>query len=127
MSGFTLPVASFDHDPPANYSCTSDSGHAVSGGVVYRGRFNDLKGRKSTSSGTWSTGEVLLDRCQADALRGSSREATLHQMQLFDTSGKRLSMQDFVGRPARRPALRHRLPPQPLPAGQGQREDLEGR
>ncbi|MFE7228173.1 PQQ-dependent sugar dehydrogenase [Nocardioides sp. NPDC057577] len=96
MSGYTLPVASFDHDPPANYSCTSDSGHAVSGGVVYRGKLDNLRGKYVF--GDLVNGEVYWTDAK-QMRRGSSREATLHEMQLFDTSGKRLSMQDFVDDP----------------------------
>ena len=36
--GYTYPVAAYDHDPPPGLPCNQDSGHAVSGGFVYRGR-----------------------------------------------------------------------------------------
>ncbi len=49
--GFTYPVAAYDHDPTPGWSCTSDSGYAISGGFVYRG--HDLHGSgASTSSPT---------------------------------------------------------------------------
>ena len=96
-SDFVFPVASFDHDPPAGWPCTSDSGHAISGGLVYRG--NDLKGLGGKYVfGDLVTGEVLYT--QADEMRhGSRREATIHEAQLFDTDGNRLRMTDFVDDP----------------------------
>ncbi len=32
--GYTYPVAAYDHDPPANWNCTSDVGRAIVGGFV---------------------------------------------------------------------------------------------
>ncbi len=96
-SDFVFPVASFDHDPPAGWPCTSDSGHAISGGLVYRGR--DLRGLAGKYVfGDLVTGEVLWT--EADDMRhGSRREATVHEAQLFDTDGNRLRMTDFVDDP----------------------------
>lgn len=97
ISGFTFPVASFDHDPPAGWPCRSDSGHAVSGGLVYRG--NDLPALAGKYIfGDLVTGEVFWTH--ADQMRQETgREAAVNQMQLFDTEGTRLSMQDFVDDP----------------------------
>jgi hypothetical protein len=36
--GFSYPVAAYDHDPPPTWNCTSDVGHGIVGGFVYRGR-----------------------------------------------------------------------------------------
>ncbi len=96
-SGFVFPVASFDHDPPAGWPCSSDSGHAISGGLVYRG--NDLPALAGKYVfGDLVTGEVLWTH--ADQMRQETgREATLHEMQLFDTEGNRLRMPDFVDDP----------------------------
>ena len=43
--GYTYPVAAFDHDPPAGWSCSADSGHGMSGGLVYRGRLPGSEGQ----------------------------------------------------------------------------------
>ncbi len=43
--GFTYPVAAFDHDPPPGWPCSSDSGHGISGGQVYRGDLPGLRGK----------------------------------------------------------------------------------
>jgi Glucose / Sorbosone dehydrogenase/Concanavalin A-like lectin/glucanases superfamily len=96
-SGFVFPVASFDHDPPAGWPCTSDSGHAISGGLVYRGTaLRALAGKYVF--GDLVTGEVFWT--SADEMRqGASQEATVHEMQLFDTEGNRMRMPDFVDDP----------------------------
>ena len=96
-SDFVFPVASFDHDPPAGWPCTSDSGHAISGGLVYRG--NDLKGLGGKYVfGDLVTGEVFWTD-SGQMRHGSRREATLNEAQLFDTDGNRLRMTDFVDDP----------------------------
>ena len=43
--GYVYPVASFDHDPPPGWPCSSDSGHGMSGGLVYRGELSALEGK----------------------------------------------------------------------------------
>ena len=45
QAGYDYPVASYDHDTPANWSCNSDSGHAISGGLVHRGDLRGLQGK----------------------------------------------------------------------------------
>jgi hypothetical protein len=92
-SGITWPVASFDHDPPAGWPCSSDSGHGMSGGQVYRGGLTALRGKYVF--GDLVDGRVFWS--QADAMRQETgREATVNEMQLFDTSGHRMRMTDFV-------------------------------
>ena len=92
-SGITWPVASFDHDPPAGWPCSSDSGHGMSGGQVYRGDLTALRGK-------YVFGDLVDGRvfwAQASQLRQETgREATTHEMQLYDTSGHRMRMTDFV-------------------------------
>lgn len=92
--GYTYPVASFDHDPPAGWPCRSDSGHGISGGLVHRG--HDLPGLQ----GKYVFGDLVDGRVfwtHAGQMRQETgREATLHEMQLWDTDGRRLRMTDFV-------------------------------
>jgi hypothetical protein len=91
--GFTYPVAAFDHDPPPGWSCTSDSGHAISGGQVYRGGLKALYGK-------YVFGDLVDGRIfwtEADEMtQEAGTEATLHEMQLWDTDGTRLRMTDFA-------------------------------
>ncbi len=91
--GFVYPVAAFDHDPPPGFPCSADSGHAISGGQVYRGNLPGLAGK-------YVFGDLVDGRVfwtQANEMRQETgREATLHEMQLYDTGGRRLRMTDFA-------------------------------
>ncbi len=92
--GYAYPVAAYDHDPPANWPCNSDSGHAISGGQVYRGTdLPQLRGKYFF--GDLVDGRVLYTEV-SEMKRGAER-APLHEVQLFDTDGKRMRMTDFVG------------------------------
>ncbi|MDZ5660707.1 PQQ-dependent sugar dehydrogenase [Nocardioides sp. S-58] len=92
--GYDFPVASYAHETPANWSCNADSGHAISGGHVHRGDLHGLKGKYVF--GDLVKGEVYY--ATASELRDDSdREATVHELQLYDTSGTRMRMSDFVG------------------------------
>ena len=92
--GYDFPVASYAHETPANWSCNADSGHAISGGHVHRGDLPGLKGKYVF--GDLVKGEVYY--ATASHLRDDSdREATVHELQLFDTEGTRMRMSDFVG------------------------------
>ena len=92
--GYDFPVASYAHETPANWSCNADSGHAISGGHVHRGDLPGLKGKYVF--GDLVKGEVYY--ATASQLRDDSdREATVHELQLYDTSGTRMRMSDFVG------------------------------
>ncbi len=92
--GYVYPVASFDHDPPPGWPCSSDSGHGMSGGLVYRGELSALEGKYVF--GDLVDGRVFWS--EAGQLKQErDREATVHEMQLWDTEGNRLRMPDFAG------------------------------
>ena len=92
--GYDYPVASYTHDTPANWSCNSDSGHAISGGLVHRG---DLPGHRGKNVfGDLVEGKVFYT--DASAMRDDSdSEATVNELQLYDSSGKRVRMPDLAG------------------------------
>ncbi len=92
--GYDFPVASYAHETPANWSCNADSGHAISGGHVHRGDLSGLKGKYVF--GDLVKGEVYYTTA-AHMRDDSEREATVHELQLWDTSGTRMRMSDFVG------------------------------
>lgn len=92
--GYDFPVASYAHKTPANWGCNSDSGHAISGGHVHRGDLHGLKGKYVF--GDLVKGEVYYTTA-AHMRDDSGREATVHELQLHDTSGTRMRMSDFVG------------------------------
>jgi glucose/arabinose dehydrogenase len=92
--GYDLPVASYAHDTPANWSCNADSGHAISGGLVHRGDLPGLAGKYVF--GDLVEGKVFYT--DAAQMRDDlDREATVHEMQLFTTDGRRVRMHDLVG------------------------------
>ncbi|MFB9834398.1 PQQ-dependent sugar dehydrogenase [Actinoallomurus acaciae] len=92
--GYDYPVAAYDHDPPADWSCDADVGKAISGGYVYRGhKLPELYGKYVF--GDLVDGAVYYTE-ESQMRRGGPR-APIHQLQTFDTSGHRLTMQQFAG------------------------------
>jgi glucose/arabinose dehydrogenase len=92
--GFTYPVAAYDHDPPPGWSCTSDSGSAISGGFVYRG--DDLDAMR----GKYVFAELVQGRAyfaEASEMVHGGEPAEIQELSLYDTTGKRLGVQDLVG------------------------------
>lgn len=92
--GYDFPVASYAHDTPANWSCNADSGHAISGGLVHRGDLPGLYGKYVF--GDLVEGKVFYTDA-AQMRDDRDREATVREMQLFTTDGKRVRMPDLVG------------------------------
>jgi len=95
--GYTYPVAAYDHDPPADWNCTSDIGRAVSGGFVYRG---DELGKKLR--GTYVFGDLVDGRVFASRTgemdRDAAEMATIHQLRLYDAAtGERVTARDLAG------------------------------
>ncbi len=93
-NGFTYPVAAYDHDPPPGWSCTSDSGYAISGGFVYRG--HQLDGMR----GKYVFADLVLGKLYftetSEMVRGGE-PAEINELSIYDTTGKRLGVQDLVG------------------------------
>ena len=92
--GYTYPVAAFDHDPPPDLPCTSDSGHAVSGGFVYRG--DDLRHLR----GKYVFADLVDGRLfytNAAEMRRGEPPATIYQLSLVDADGQTVTMRDLAG------------------------------
>jgi glucose/arabinose dehydrogenase len=93
--GYTYPVAAYDHDPPPTWNCTSDVGVAVVGGFVYRGQ------QVPALQGKYVFGDIVDGRIfytnAGEMRRGNKHLAGLYQLMLFDTTGKRVRMQDLSG------------------------------
>jgi glucose/arabinose dehydrogenase len=92
--GYTYPVAAFDHNPPPNWPCTSDVGHAISGGFVYRG--DDVP----ALGGKYVFGDLVDGRIfytNASEMRRGGELATIHQMKILDEAGRLITAQDLVG------------------------------
>ena len=94
--GYTYPVASYDHDSPANWECNEDSGHAISGGQVYRGPVKELRGRyvfgDLVNGSVFSTDVRQMRHSRDDR----AKEASITELALQDTDGNRMRMTDFV-------------------------------
>jgi hypothetical protein len=92
--GYTYPVAAYAHHPPPDWPCTKDSGHAVSGGFVYRGRL------APELTGKYVFGDIVDGRLfyteESEMKRGGTR-APLHLLLVTDASGKTMTMQDLAG------------------------------
>jgi hypothetical protein len=92
--GFVYPVIAFDHNPPPNFPCAADVGHAVSGGYVYRGR------RAPLLFGKYVFGDIVDGRIlysnESEMRRGRTR-APIHELKILDSSGRLTTMQEVVG------------------------------
>ncbi|WP_369372275.1 PQQ-dependent sugar dehydrogenase [Promicromonospora sp. Populi] len=94
--GFTYPVVAYDHDPPPGWSCTADSGYAISGGFVYRGDDRDLRALK----GKYLFTDLVEGRvfyAEESQMRRGRAEAQMYELALYDTDGTRKRMPDFTG------------------------------
>lgn len=96
--GYTYPVAAYDHDPPANWDCTSDIGVGISGGVVYRRHdLPDLYGKYIF--GDIVDGRVMytnVSEMRPGGARTVNELATIHKMMVYDESGKRVKITDLT-------------------------------
>ncbi|MEU6710394.1 PQQ-dependent sugar dehydrogenase [Nonomuraea sp. NPDC046802] len=93
--GYTYPVAAYDHDPPPGHPCTSDSGHAIVGGFVYRGAKLPLLYGKYLF-GDIVDGQVFYT-VASEMKEESGQRATIYKPRLVDATGKQLTMQDLAG------------------------------
>jgi glucose/arabinose dehydrogenase len=94
MFGYVYPVAEFDHNPPPGFPCQADVGHAISGGVVYRGH------AAPALIGKYVFGDLVDGRIfytnEREMQRGKPR-ATIHEMKILDDTGRLMTMQELVG------------------------------
>jgi hypothetical protein len=92
--GYTYPVAAFDHDPPPNFPCTADSGHAIVGGFVFRGKgIPELWGK-------YIFGDLVDGRLfytESQQMKRGTGLAPLYQLSLVDGQNRPMTMQDFAG------------------------------
>jgi hypothetical protein len=94
--GFTYPVAAYDHDAGPDYPCTKDSGHAISGGFVYRGTaIPELRGKYVFAD--LVDGRVFYT--EANEMRRGRQPAKIHQLMIYDQNGKRVTTPELAGSP----------------------------
>jgi glucose/arabinose dehydrogenase len=90
--GYTYPVAAYDHNPPPTWNCTSDIGHGIVGGFVYRGEIDALRGKYLFAD--LVTGRIFYT--EENAMRTGGPMATIHQLMLYDETGRRVSMRELA-------------------------------
>jgi hypothetical protein len=92
--GYVYPVAAFDHNPPPGHPLCADSGHAISGGFVYRGHdVPELRGKYVFTD--LVDGRIFYT--EASEMRRGRAMATIHELMVYDTAGTRTSFQELVG------------------------------
>ena len=94
QAGYDYPVTSYDHDPPANWSCNSDSGHAISGGLVHRGDLRGLQGKYVFAD--LVKGRVFYSEAEQMQRTTPTGRRRIRELALYDTDGTRMRMTDFV-------------------------------
>jgi hypothetical protein len=94
--GYTYPVAAFDHNPPPGHPLCSDSGHAISGGFVYRGHdVPQLRGKYVFTD--LVDGRIFYT--EASEMRRGGPMAQIHQLMVYTSDGERTTMQELAGDP----------------------------
>ena len=92
-NGYVYPVAAFDHNPPPGSNLCSDSGHAIDGGFVYRGRdIPALRGKYVFTD--LVDGRIFYT--EANEMRRGKPLAQIHQLQVY-SGGTRTTFQQLVG------------------------------
>jgi hypothetical protein len=92
--GYTYPVAAYDHDPPPTWNCTSDVGHAIVGGFVYRGRgVPELRGKYVFAD--LVTGRLFYT--EANQMRSGKPRAPIYELMVYDEAGRRVTMREIAG------------------------------
>ncbi len=91
--GYNYPVVAFDHNPPADWDCSADVGHAVSGGVVYRG--HDVR----LLRGKYVFADLVDGRLfysnESEMVRGGPR-AAIYEMKILTESGQLMTARELV-------------------------------
>ncbi len=92
--GYTYPVAGYDHERPPDSPPCRDHGYGVIGGFVYRGHaVPALRGKYVFGEDVH--GNVFYTETQE--MRRGGKLATIHEFQLLDRTGKRVTMADLAG------------------------------
>ncbi|GLZ02996.1 hypothetical protein Acsp03_04630 [Actinomadura sp. NBRC 104412] len=95
--GYNYPVAAYDHDPPPGHPCTTDSGHAISGGFVYRGaHLPALRGKYLFTDIVDGRLFYTEERDMKRDVAGRDR-AQIYTLHAYDTSGNPVTMRQLAG------------------------------
>ncbi len=121
--GYTYPVTAFDHNRLASARPCADSGNALMGGFVYRGKkIPSLRGKYIYGEGV----KGLIYYAEEREMRAGRPMATSREMMVYAngqlTTLKRAGQRSQSCRSAVRAGRRWRA----VRTGEGQRQDLEG-
>jgi hypothetical protein len=95
--GYNYPVAAYDHDPPPGHPCTTDSGHAISGGFVYRGaHLPALRGKYLFTDIVDGRLFYTEEREMRRDVAGRDR-AQIYSLQVYDIAGNPVTMRQLAG------------------------------
>lgn len=92
---FTYPVAAYSHLPAAGSGPCDDTGYAVIGGFVYRGKLKALRGQYIFGDGV--QGRVF--HTDAAAMQRGGALAPVHQVTLVNAAGKEITMREIGSDP----------------------------
>ena len=92
---FTYPVAAYSHLPAAGSGPCDDTGYAVIGGFVYRGKLKDLQGEYVFGDGV--NGRVF--HSDASMMERGAELAPVHEVTLLDSAGKEITLRDIASDP----------------------------
>jgi glucose/arabinose dehydrogenase len=93
QNGYTYPVAAYDHDPPPSWNCTSDVGHGIVGGFVYRGHgVPELRGKYVF--GDLVTGRIFYT--EANQMRTGRPRAPIYELMVYDEAGRRTTARKLL-------------------------------
>jgi len=91
--GYSYPVAAYDHDPPPTWNCTSDVGHGIVGGFVYRGHgVPELRGKYVFAD--LVTGRLFYT--EANEMRTGKPRAPIYELMVYDEAGNRRTMREIA-------------------------------
>jgi Glucose / Sorbosone dehydrogenase len=92
--GYAYPLAEYSHERPPELACFLDAGHAISGGFMYRGPVEGLRGKYIF--GDLVDGRVMYVE-ESEMRRNPARGATIHLLKVIDPSGKEMTVPELVG------------------------------
>jgi hypothetical protein len=93
LLGYSYPVAAYDHDPPPSWNCTSDVGHGIVGGFVYRGLgVPELRGKYVFAD--LVTGRLFYT--EASQMRTGRPRAPIYELMVYDEEGNRRTMREIA-------------------------------
>jgi Glucose / Sorbosone dehydrogenase len=92
--GYVYPLAEYGHERPPELGCRKDAGHAISGGFMYRGPVESLRGKYIF--GDLVDGRVMYVE-ESEMRRERARSATIHLLKVIDPAGKEMTVSELVG------------------------------